>query len=62
MASLIDRVQELTAEAKELGLINRVHARDIELRVMGYADVLGYDVDEAMDPELPLRRVKDPES
>ncbi len=61
MASLIDRDSELMAEAEKLGLLDRVHQPDMRARIQAYADVLGYDLFRAIDPDVPLKRIQSPE-
>ena len=56
-----DRMDELEEEAQRRGLDDRIHQPDFTERLLAYADMLGYSVLTAENPNIPLRRIKPPE-
>lgn len=57
MANVFDRLDELVKECEAVGLLDQVEAYDALNRIMAMADLLGYDVTLALDPEIPLTRL-----
>ena len=52
--TLADRLDELMVLAAKRGIVEQVHNYDIIQRIMALADLLGYDRNLALDPDVPL--------
>ena len=54
--TLTDRFDELMAEAKREGVDDEIHQFDLVQAVASLADILGYRIREATDPDQPLTK------
>lgn len=54
MKTLADRLDELMVLAAKRGILEQVHNYDVIQRIMAMADLLGYDRNLAIDPNIPL--------
>lgn len=54
--TILDRLDELRNEARRLGIDEEVHTWDVVEAIMAYAELLGYDIYLALDPDEELTR------